>query len=108
MFNEPFFIPAALIALISVPLILGIVPRQWAIGIRTPKTLADDETWLRANRFGGFVLFCACLIYLATAWLVPCVAPCGVNFAQWLVHFAAFALPIFTAMALIRWYLQGL
>ena len=108
MLGQPFFIPAVIFAVLAVPLIFGLIPRQWAIGIRTPKTLSSDTIWLQANRFGGWVLLCAALIYLAIAWVLPCMAPCGVNFAQWLVHLGAFALPLLSALLLIRWYVQEL
>jgi len=108
MLNQPFFIPAVLFVLLSLPLIFGLIPRQWAIGVRTPKTLSDDKTWFQANRFGGWVLMSASLVYLAIAWALPCLAPCGVNFTQWLVHLAAFGLPLLAALGLIRWYVDGL
>ena len=53
MLNQPFTIPAILFLILSLPLILGLIQRQWAIGIRTPKTLSDDDIWVQANRFGG-------------------------------------------------------
>ncbi len=108
MLNQPFFIPAALFVILALPLILGLIPRQWAIGIRTPKTLSDNGIWLRANRFGGWVLLCVGLIYLAAAWMIPCTASCGVNFTQWLVHLSAFGLPVLTGLVLIRRYVQSL
>lgn len=108
MFDQPFFIPAVLILLVSLPLILGLIPRQWAIGIRTPKTLSDDGIWLQANRFGGWALLISSLVYLAVAGLLPCLAPCGVNFGEWLAQLGAFALPLLASLVLIRRYIRGL
>ena len=108
MLNQPFFIPAVLILVVALPLILGLIPRQWAIGVRTAKTLSDDAIWLQAKRFGGWVLLGCSLIYLAAAWLMPCTAPCGVNFTEWLLHVAAFGLPLLAGLALIGWYVQML
>lgn len=108
MSGQPFFIPAVIILLLSLPLIFGLVPRQLVLGIRLPKTLRDDETWYRANRFGGWAFLISGLIYLLTAWAVPCLAPCGSNFLQWLVHLGAFALPLILSLFAIRLYVDRL
>ena len=52
-------IPCAIIAVASIPLMLGIVPPNGAYGFRTRQTLANPELWFRANRFAGFALFIA-------------------------------------------------
>lgn len=41
---------------LSVPLILGKVPRNTIYGVRTPTSLASDEQWYRINVYGGRVL----------------------------------------------------
>jgi len=57
-------LPLLLIGL-SVPMILGrIGPNLW-YGVRTPKTLASQEIWYRANRLGGVYLTVSTLIALA-------------------------------------------
>jgi len=43
--GQPFIVPAVLIALLSVPLILGLVPPNRFYGVRTRKTLAGDQIW---------------------------------------------------------------
>ena len=108
MFNQPFIIPAILLLILSLPLILGLIPRQWAIGIRTPKTLSDDDIWLQANRFGGLAILISSLVYLVVAGILPCTAPCGINFEQWLLHVGAFGLPLLVSLLLIRWYVESL
>jgi len=108
MLDQPFIIPAILFVILSLPLIFGLIPRQWAIGIRTPKTLSDDDIWLQANRFGGLAILVSGLVYLVVAGILPCVAPCGINFAQWLLHLAAFGLPLLVSLLLIRWYVESL
>jgi len=50
---------AAIIALVSVPLILGVVPPNRWYGMRTPKTLADRALWFSANRFAGWAFLVA-------------------------------------------------
>lgn len=51
-----------LIALVSVPLILRKVPRNWAYGVRTPATLRSDEIWYPANEYGGKALLVSSFI----------------------------------------------
>lgn len=58
---------SAIIALVSVPLILGVVPPNRWYGMRTPKTLADRALWFSANRFAGW------------AFLVPAGAGAAVS-----------------------------
>lgn len=53
MVDQPFFLPAAIIGVLEIPLILGLVPRNRLYGVRTSKTLADDHAWYPANRVGG-------------------------------------------------------
>ena len=108
MLNEPFFVPAVIILVLSLPLIFGWVPRQCAIGIRTAKTLSDDLTWYRANRFGGSTFLASSLIYLFAADALPCLAPCGLIFSQWLLHLFAFAAPLLVSILLIRSYVDSL
>ena len=54
-----FLIGAGFIAIVSVPLILKLVPRNRFYGFRTPATLSSDEIWFRANRFAGWALLIA-------------------------------------------------
>ena len=70
MISQPFLIPAVLILLLSIPLIIGIVPRNRFYGIRTRKTLSDDAIWYPANRFGGWALIIASCLYLRPAWIL--------------------------------------
>jgi uncharacterized membrane protein len=51
-----------LIALISIPLILRKVPRNWVYGVRTPATLKSDEIWYPANEYGGKALLVSSVI----------------------------------------------
>ena len=76
MFSQPFFIPSALIALLSLPLIFGWIPRQSFYGTRTPKTLSSDDIWYPANRFAGIVLVASSCIYFAVAWTLPDATHC--------------------------------
>jgi hypothetical protein len=51
-------IPLVLIVL-AMPLIVGVVPRNWLYGFRTWYTLSSDAVWYRANRFVGVVVVVA-------------------------------------------------
>ncbi len=48
-----------ILAALSIPLILGLVPPNRYYGLRTPKTLANAALWYRANRFAGWAFLVA-------------------------------------------------
>ena len=48
---------AAVVIAVSVPLILGKIPRNEFYGVRIPTTLASDEAWYAVNRVGGLWFF---------------------------------------------------
>ena len=54
-----FWVPSAIIAVASIPLMLNVVPPNPIYGFRTPRTLANRDLWFRANRFAGCALFIA-------------------------------------------------
>jgi SdpI/YfhL protein family len=102
MTGQPFFIPSVLMLLLSVPLVLGLVPRNRFYGIRTAKTLADERSWQRANRYGGRLLILSSAVYLSVALIFPDPAA-GANHPQrWLLHLGAFVLPLLVSLLLIR------
>ncbi len=53
------FVPAGLIAALSVPLALKMVPPNRYYGFRTTHTMADREVWFRVNRVAGWGLIVA-------------------------------------------------
>ena len=69
--SSGFLFGAGVIALVSIPLILKVVPRNSFYGFRTPSTLASDEVWFRANRFAGWALFIAAAVGAALLVIVP-------------------------------------
>lgn len=107
MTNQPFFWPSLIIFIGTIPLILGLIPRNRIYGIRLAKTLASDEAWYRANRFGGIVMLIGSLIYLAVAAVIP-TAGRGAESAVWWIHFGAFAGPFAIGIFLIRSHVQKL
>ncbi len=108
MLHQPFFVPAILFLLLSIPLIFRLMPRNWGYGIRTRKTLSSDGIWYPANQFGGWVFLVSSVIYLVVAALVPDSVPSGANFQIWLLHLGAFVLPLLVGLLLIRAYIKNL
>ncbi len=107
MLNQPFIVPALLFFVLAIPLILGLLPRNWGYGIRTRKTLSDDRVWYPANRFGGWLILFSSVIYLAVAALIPDSSG-GKDFARWLLHLGAFVLPLLVSLLLVRAYINNL
>ena len=105
MTGQPFFVPAILIALLSVPLILRLVPPNRFYGVRTRKTLADDRIWYPANRLGGWLLLASSALYVLISTVVPYVEPAG-GLAVWLVHLGAFVGPLLVSLLWIRRFLS--
>ncbi len=59
-----------IILALGVPLFLGKVPPNSLYGLRTDKTLENEEVWYRGNRFAGAALVVAgALILLASTVL---------------------------------------
>ena len=94
MFTQPFAIPALIFFILSIPLALGMIPRNRLYGFRTRRTLADDATWFRVNRVAGVGIMIASAIY----GLVASTRPYDRDFSVWLLHLAAFAGPLALAM----------
>jgi uncharacterized membrane protein len=91
------FLPLLVIA-VSVPLILGKVPRNHWYGFRTPKTLSSDSVWYPANRIGGK--------YLCTAALIELVA-FAVGFAFWpaqMRHLGGVITTVPMLLAIVFWF----
>ncbi len=109
MFSQPFFIPSALIALLSLPLIFGWIPRQSFYGACTPKTLSNDDIWYSTNRFAGVVLVASGCIYFAVAWTFPdATTVTNIGLVIWFIHLGAFVLPLIVSLLLIRSFIQTL
>ena len=105
MISQPFLIPSLLIMLFSIPLVLGIVPRNRVYGIRTCKTLSDDSIWYPANRFGGWALIISSCCSIAAAWIMP-YDP--MHFTTFLIPLAGFVLPLTVGVILTLLYCKRL
>ena len=108
MITQPFFVPAMLIAVLSLPLIAGAIPRQWGYGYRTPKTLSDDKIWYPANRVAGLCFLISSLVYFAVAALLPSSTNAGTGFNIWLVHLLSFAGPLVLSILYVRKFIETL
>ena len=106
MTSRPFLIPSVLILTASIPLVLGVVPRNRFYGIRTCKTMSDDGIWYPANRVGGWTLIIASLFSLGVSGLVPYDNP--ERFSVWTVHFCAFLIPLAVGIIATLWYVRKL
>jgi uncharacterized membrane protein len=108
MLRQPFVVPALLILALSIPLILGLIPRNRVYGVRTAKTIADDGRWYRANRFGGWALLLSSIMYLIVMALAPTAPPPNDSLLVWLLHLGAFVGPLVVSLVLIRGYIKRL
>ena len=96
-----FLVGAAAIAIVSIPLILKLVPRNSFYGFRTAATLSSDEIWFPANRFAGWALLIAAGV---SAGLLLCV-PVSVR-ADAGIDAALFSLPLVIALLASFIYLR--
>jgi uncharacterized membrane protein len=108
MTQQPFLVPAALIILVSIPLVFGMIPRNRFYGIRTAKTLSDDGVWRKSNRFGAWALIFSCLSYFLVAKLFPTTGQNAADFSRWLLHLAVFLLSLFASLMVTLRYIRKL
>ena len=99
MIHQPFFVPSIVITIFSLPLILGVIPRNRFYGFRTQRTLSDEGAWYKANRLGGILFTLSSSVYLMVAWWFPMRGPHDPRFELWLVHLGAFAVPLLVSVA---------
>ena len=48
----------------ALPMILGLLPRNWLYGMRTPYSMSSDGAWYRQNVIGGIALLVWGLVWL--------------------------------------------
>ena len=92
--SMPFLIGAGVIAVISIPMILKMVPPNPIYGFRTPATLSNRALWYQANTFAGWALLIGALV---SAVLIVCIGR-GV-LPEVIPEVAAFLLPMGIAVA---------
>jgi hypothetical protein len=64
-----------LVVVLSIPLILGMVPRNPFYGIRIPKAFESDESWYDINAYGGKLLLVYGVVLLVFAGVTRDIAP---------------------------------
>ena len=95
------WVPSAIIAVASIPLMLNVVPPNRVYGVRTRQTLANHDLWVRANRFAG----CAFFIASATTAAVFAVHPeyaSGRSLAGLVVFLAPLGAALVASVASVR------
>ena len=48
----------------ALPMTLGLVPRNWLYGMRTPSSMSSERAWYRQNAIGGIALLLWGLVWL--------------------------------------------
>ena len=61
----------ALIAALSIPLLLRRVPPNGLYGFRTPRTLSSPDIWYPANVFSARAMLIGVAVTAALTWIVP-------------------------------------
>jgi uncharacterized membrane protein len=87
-----FLVPCGIIAALSIPLMLNLVPPNDVYGFRTEQTLSKPELWFRANRFAG----CALFVAAGTSGAVLVSYP---QYSSGLAGLAVFVAPVLIALA---------
>lgn len=86
------FMPPLMIVFVSIPLVLGLIPRNGFYGIRVREAFASDASWHAINRLGSISLVGACLVWMAAAAYVPRPFVKAIGIAAVLVTFAVLVL----------------
>lgn len=101
MLDQPFFYPAVLLLVFSLPLVLGVVPRNRWYGVRTRLTLSREDLWIAVNRWAGIGLSLTAAGYLAYAHHSP-AAPGTRGIDLFHPHTYVFLVPL-VLTALVSW-----
>ena len=60
-----------LLAMVSIPLILRVVPINGIYGFRTALTMSSSEIWYPVNVFAGWALLIAAGLGATVLWILP-------------------------------------
>ena len=108
MSSQPFLIPAVILLLVTLPLILGLIPRNWVYGIRTGKTLSDDRTWYAVKPLRWVDTAGRQRLVSGSRDDLPCSTSAGAALLPWSLHLAAFVGPLLLSAVFIRRYVKNL
>jgi len=53
--------------IVALPMILGLLPRNWLYGVRTRHSMSSEGAWYRQNVIGGMALLLWGLVWLVMA-----------------------------------------
>jgi hypothetical protein len=53
--------------IVALPMILGLLPRNWLYGVRTRYSMSSEGAWYRQNVIGGMALLLWGLVWLVMA-----------------------------------------
>src|SRR5205085_2215426 len=96
-------VAAGVIAVVSIPLILKVMPRTSRYGLRTPLTLSSDELWFRANYFAGWASVIAAAVSATLLIVIPGSAVPDVSY-----EIIIFSVPIIVAVVVCLGYVRYL
>ena len=65
------FMPPLTIIVVSLPLVLGWIPRNGMYGIRVREAFASDASWYAINRLGSIALIAASVLWMVAAAYAP-------------------------------------
>jgi hypothetical protein len=88
-----------ILAIVSLPLILRVVPPNGIYGFRTGATLSSRTAWYSANAFHGWALLIAAVIGTAVLIVLP-------NTSKRWTLWVAFVIPVSCAIAVSLAYLS--
>ncbi len=108
MIHQPFFVPSIIIAILSLPLIFAMIPRNRFYGFRTQKTLSDAMVWYKVNRRIGILFIISSAVYTILAWFFPMSGANDPRFGLWLVQLCGFAVPLIASIVLAKQYSKRL
>jgi uncharacterized membrane protein len=89
------------IIFVSIPMILGKVPRNSFYGFRTVYTLSSDEVWYRANKISGIALVIAGMFWLVMGYALPAWMGATAHAFRWVQLLGLAALGV--ALAVSTW-----
>jgi hypothetical protein len=95
-------IPLVLLV-VSLPLALGVVPRNRLYGLRMPFTMASDATWYRANRIFAIAAIAGCAFWLLLQVLVPLAFPSQPSAPRWADGLGWTALGVAILLAVMKY-----
>ncbi len=65
------FMPPLTIIVVSLPLVLGWIPRNGMYGIRVREAFASDASWYAINRLGSIALIAGSVLWMVAAAYAP-------------------------------------